>query len=43
MSAIAEKVINIDELKLEHFEQGKKFASDFSRIGPLLGAKDMGY
>jgi len=43
MSAIAEKVINIDELKLEHFEQGKKFASDFSRIGPLLGAKDLGY
>ena len=43
MSAIAEKVINIDELKLEHFEQGKKFASDFARIGPLLGAKDMGY
>ena len=43
MSAIAEKVINIDELKLEHFEQGKKFASDFACIGPLLGAKDMGY
>jgi uncharacterized cupin superfamily protein len=43
MSAIAEKVINIDELKLEHFEQGEKFASDFARIGPLLGAKDMGY
>jgi uncharacterized cupin superfamily protein len=43
MSAIAKKVINIDELKLEHFEQGEKFASDFARIGPLLGAKDIGY
>jgi uncharacterized cupin superfamily protein len=43
MSAIAKKVINIDELKLEHFEQGEKFASDSVRIGPLLGAKDIGY
>jgi uncharacterized cupin superfamily protein len=43
MSTIAKKVINIDELKLEHFEQGEKFASDFVRLGPLLGAKDLGY
>ncbi len=43
MSAIAQKVINIDELKFEHFEQGEKFASDSARIGPLLGAKDLGY
>jgi len=43
MSAIDSKVINIDELKLEHFEKGDKFESDAVRIGPLLGAKDLGY
>ncbi|HEX7645263.1 MAG TPA: cupin domain-containing protein [Burkholderiaceae bacterium] len=43
MSVIESKVVNIDELKLEHFEQGNKFASDAVRIGPLLGAKDLGY
>ena len=38
------KVINIEELELEHFEAvGGKFASDAVRIGPLLGAKDLGY
>ena len=37
------RVVNIDELKLEHFEQGGKFACDAVRIGPLLGAKDLGY
>ena len=43
MSAIASKVINIDQLKLEHFERGDKFACDAVRIGPLLGAKDLGF
>jgi len=43
MSAIGKRVVNIDELKLEHFEQGDKYASDAVRIGPLLGAKDLGY
>ena len=43
MSVIDTKVINIDELKLEHFEQGNKFACDAVRIGPLLGAKDLGF
>ena len=42
-SVIAGKVINIDELKLEHFENGNKFASDGARIGPQLGAKELGY
>lgn len=37
------KVVNIDELELEHFEKGDKFAARFARIGPLLGAKDLGY
>lgn len=43
MSAIDSKVINIDQLKLEHFEQGTKFSCDAVRIGPLLGAKDLGF
>ena len=43
MSAIEKRVINLDQLKLEHFEKGEAFASDFARIGPVLGAKDLGY
>ena len=44
MSVIDSRVVNIDELKLEHFEAvGRKFESDAVRIGPLLGAKDLGY
>lgn len=43
MSVIASRVVNIDELKLEHFERGGKFACDAVRIGPLLGAKDLGF
>ncbi len=35
MSVIDSRVINIDALKLEHFEQGDKFASDAVRVGPL--------
>ena len=37
------KVINIDELELEHFAKGDKFECSAVRIGPLLGAKDLGY
>ena len=33
MGAIDSKVINIDELKLEHFDKGDKFESDAVRIG----------
>ena len=43
MSEIAKRVVNIDQLELEHFEQGTKFASDGARIGPIVGAKDLGY
>ena len=43
MSVIGKRVVNIDELKLERFEKGDKYASDSARIGPLLGAKDLGY
>ena len=40
---IEKRVINIDELKLEPFEKGDKFACNSVRIGPLIGAKDLGY
>jgi uncharacterized cupin superfamily protein len=43
MSVINSRVINLDELKLEHFRQDDKFESHMKRIGPLLGAKDLGY
>jgi len=43
MSVIDSRVINIDELKLEHFAKGDKFETRGVRIGPLLGAKDLGY
>lgn len=40
---IDSRVVNIDELKLEPFEKGARFAAASARIGPLLGAKDLGY
>ena len=43
MSRIAGKVVNIGDLELEHFEKGGKYACDSVRIGPLVGAKDLGY
>jgi uncharacterized cupin superfamily protein len=43
MSVINARVVNLDELKLEHFEKGEKFEYDAARIGPLLGATDLGY
>jgi uncharacterized cupin superfamily protein len=41
--AIDRRVVNIDELALEHFEKGDKFASECVRVGPLVGAKHLGY
>ena len=43
MRIIDTKVVNIDELKLEHFEKGDSFESNSSRIGSSLGAKELGY
>ena len=43
MSVIDSRVVNIDELKLEHFAKGDKFECDAVRVGPLLGAKDLGF
>jgi len=36
-------VDNLDELKLEDFAKGEKYASRSTRIGPLLGARQLGY
>ena len=43
MSVIDSRVINVDQLKLEHFAKGDTFECSAVRIGPLLGAKDLGY
>ncbi|MBI3714849.1 MAG: cupin domain-containing protein [Betaproteobacteria bacterium] len=43
MSLINQRVINIDELTLDKFEQGEKYKSDCVRVGPLVGAKDLGF
>ena len=40
---IDQRVVNIDQLELERFEKGDKFASESVRIGPVVGAKDLGY
>jgi uncharacterized cupin superfamily protein len=43
MTVIDSRVVNIDEVKLEHFTKGDRYESDAVRIGPLIGAKDLGY
>lgn len=40
---IDKRVINIDELVLEAFEQGGKFAAESASVGTRIGAKDLGY
>jgi uncharacterized cupin superfamily protein len=36
-------VVNLDELELEEFSRGDKFASRGARIGALVGARQLGY
>jgi uncharacterized cupin superfamily protein len=43
MGIIDLRVVNIDTLALEHFSKGDAFESRCARIGPLVGAKDLGY
>ncbi len=43
MGVIDSRVVNIEQLKLEHFAKGDKFECRAARIGPLLGARDLGY
>ncbi len=37
------RVVNIDELKLEAFSKGDKFACTSARVGPQVGASQLGY
>jgi uncharacterized cupin superfamily protein len=43
MRVIDSRVVNLDELALEHGSKGEKFEWNSARIGPKLGAKDLGY
>jgi uncharacterized cupin superfamily protein len=43
MGVIDSRVLNIEDLKLEHSTNGNSFECRSARIGPLLGAKDLGY
>jgi uncharacterized cupin superfamily protein len=43
MRSIDQRVVNLEELPLEDFVQGERYASRCVRIGPLVGAKDLGY
>ena len=43
MRTIDSRVVNLDELHLEHRRNGDRFERDAARIGPLVGAKDLGY
>jgi len=43
MRVIDQRVVNIDEVKLEHSANGETFESNSVRIGPLVGSKDLGY
>ena len=43
MGTIDSRVLNIEDLKLEHLKEGDQFETNCVRIGPLLGAKDLGY
>ena len=40
---IDQRVVNLDELELEHGSKGDKFEWRAVRIGAKLGAKDLGY
>lgn len=43
MGVIDSRVVNIDQVELQHFAKGEQFECNAVRIGPLLGAKDLGY
>jgi uncharacterized cupin superfamily protein len=43
MGTIDSRVLNIENLTLEHFKHGDLFESNSARIGPALGARDLGY
>ena len=40
---IDQRVVNLDELALEHGSEGDKFEWKSARVGAKLGARDLGY
>ena len=43
MGIIDQRVVNLEDLPLEEFVQGERYASRTVRIGRRVGAKDLGY
>jgi uncharacterized cupin superfamily protein len=43
MGAIDQRVVNLDQLELKHFAKGEAYECRAVRIGPLLGATELGY
>jgi uncharacterized cupin superfamily protein len=43
MRVIDTRVVNLEDLELEHFVQASRFESRCTRLGPALGAKNLGY
>ena len=43
MGVIDRRVVNLEDLKLEHSSHGSDFESRSARIGPALDAKQLGY
>ncbi len=37
------RIINVDEIALEHFAHGDKFEVEDGAIGPVVGARQLGY
>ena len=37
------RVVNVNDLELQRFEKGEPFGCSFARLGPIVGAKDLGY
>src|SRR6059036_3011428 len=43
MSVIGARVVNIHDAKLEPFKKGDDYETRALRLGPLVGARDLGY
>jgi uncharacterized cupin superfamily protein len=41
--SVSKRVVNLDDLELEHWEKGARFESRSARIGPRVGATKLGY
>src|SRR3982750_473284 len=43
MRVIDSRVVNIDEVELEHFSKGNQYECSAFRVGARIGAKELGY